>query len=55
MTDGLGRIGSQIKRQYGAMEVGPKWGGWRRWGNMESEMEKDRGGQTGSGSHIWHL
>lgn len=26
MTDGFGRNGREIKRQYGAMEAGPKWG-----------------------------
>lgn len=45
VTDGMGRNGREIKRQYGAMEAGPKEGG--------SETERKQGGQIVSGSHIW--
>lgn len=53
MTDGMGRNGSQIKQQYGLIEEGPKGG--RKRGVGEIEMEEDRQGQTGSGSHIWRV
>lgn len=46
MTDGMGRNGREIKRQYGAMEAGPKRGD-------DGESQAVRG--TGSGSHIWQV
>lgn len=47
MTGGMGRNGREIKRQYEAMETGPK-GGKRR-------VAGSGGGQTGSDSHIWRV
>lgn len=48
MTDGMGKNGREIKRQYAAMETGPK-------GGKTGVTQRESGVQTGSGSHIWQV